>query len=67
MAGRLFGDGDGVVFTDFTKSRDVIAHELTHGMTEFSAGADPRVAGDPSRTAHLLLPSSPWAIYWFYR
>ncbi|MDB5582597.1 MAG: family peptidase [Bradyrhizobium sp.] len=34
----VFGDGDGVLFTDFTKSLDVIAHELTHGVTEFTAG-----------------------------
>jgi Zn-dependent metalloprotease len=34
----VFGDGDGVLFTDFTKSLDVIAHELTHAVTEFSAG-----------------------------
>ncbi|WP_225702634.1 M4 family metallopeptidase [Bradyrhizobium cenepequi] len=34
----VFGDGDGVLFTDFTKSIDVIAHELTHGVTEFTAG-----------------------------
>lgn len=33
----VFGDGDGVIFTDFTKSLDVIAHELTHGVTEFTA------------------------------
>jgi Zn-dependent metalloprotease len=36
----VFGDGDGRVFTDFTKSLDVIAHELTHGVTEFSAGLE---------------------------
>jgi Zn-dependent metalloprotease len=36
----VFGDGDGVLFTDFTKSLDVIAHELTHGVTEFSAGLE---------------------------
>ena len=36
----VFGDGDGVVFTDFTGSLDVIAHELTHGVTEFSAGLE---------------------------
>ena len=36
----VFGDGDGVLFTDFTKSLDVIAHELTHGVTEFTAGLD---------------------------
>ncbi|MDI3564646.1 M4 family metallopeptidase [Bradyrhizobium sp. Arg816] len=34
----VFGDGDGVLFTDFTKSIDVIAHELTHGVTEMTAG-----------------------------
>jgi len=34
----VFGDGDGVLFTDFTESLDVIAHELTHGVTEFTAG-----------------------------
>jgi Zn-dependent metalloprotease len=36
----VFGDGDGRVFTDFTKSLDVIAHELTHGVTEHTAGLD---------------------------
>jgi Zn-dependent metalloprotease len=36
----IFGDGDGHVFTDFTKSVDVIAHELTHGVTQFTAGLD---------------------------
>ncbi|HEY0712384.1 MAG TPA: M4 family metallopeptidase, partial [Polyangia bacterium] len=36
----VFGDGDGVVFTDFTSSLDVIAHELTHGVTEFAAGLE---------------------------
>jgi len=33
----LFGDGDGETFTDFTKSLDVIAHELGHGITQFTA------------------------------
>ncbi|MCP2275451.1 Thermolysin metallopeptidase, catalytic domain [Nocardia amikacinitolerans] len=33
----IFGDGDGQVFTDFTKSLDVIAHELAHGVTQFTA------------------------------
>jgi len=36
----VFGDGDGLLFTDFTKSLDVIAHELTHGVTEFAAGLE---------------------------
>src|ERR1051325_9093022 len=29
----VFGDGDGVLFNDFTISVDVIGHELTHGVT----------------------------------
>ncbi|MFC5928974.1 M4 family peptidase [Cryobacterium melibiosiphilum] len=33
----VFGDGDGQVFTRFTVSLSVIAHELTHGVTEFTA------------------------------
>lgn len=37
-AEMVFGDGDGVSFTDFTMSLDVIAHELTHGVTENLAG-----------------------------
>jgi Zn-dependent metalloprotease len=32
-----YGDGDGNIFIDFTKANDVIAHELTHGVTQFSA------------------------------
>ena len=36
----VFGDGDGMLFTDFTRSLDVIAHELTHGVTEFTAGLE---------------------------
>ncbi len=34
----VFGDGDGQVFTRFTVAVDVIGHELTHGVTEKSAG-----------------------------
>ncbi|MFJ9709862.1 M4 family metallopeptidase [Streptomyces sp. NPDC101234] len=33
----VFGDGDGRIFTDFTGSLTVIAHELTHGVTENTA------------------------------
>lgn len=36
----VFGDGDGILFGDFTDSLDVIAHELTHGVTQFTAGLD---------------------------
>ncbi len=35
-----YGDGDGQIFLDFTKSNDVIGHELTHGVTQFTAGLD---------------------------
>ncbi len=31
-----YGDGDGNIFIDFTKSNDVIGHELTHGVTQFT-------------------------------
>ena len=33
-----YGDGDGEIFVDFTGSSDVIGHELTHGVTQFTAG-----------------------------
>ena len=32
-----FGDGDGNIFVNFAKSLDVVAHELTHGVTQFTA------------------------------
>lgn len=33
-----FGDGDGQIFTTFSQSLDVVAHELAHGVTQFTAG-----------------------------
>lgn len=33
----VFGDGDGEIFLDFTVAVDVIAHELAHGFTQYSA------------------------------
>jgi len=33
----LYGDGDGNIFVDFTKSNDVIGHELTHGITQYTS------------------------------
>ena len=36
----VYGDGDGDIFVDFTKASDVIGHELTHGVTQFSAQLD---------------------------
>jgi Zn-dependent metalloprotease len=35
-----FGDGDGAIFTNFAKSLDVVAHELSHGVTQFTANLD---------------------------
>jgi hypothetical protein len=34
----VFGDGDGQVFGRFTRPLDVLAHEFTHGVVQFSAG-----------------------------
>jgi Zn-dependent metalloprotease len=36
----IFGDGDGELFIRFTRSLDVIGHELTHGVTETEAGLE---------------------------
>jgi Zn-dependent metalloprotease len=33
----VYGDGDGKLFRRFTAALDVIAHELTHGVTQFSS------------------------------
>lgn len=35
-----FGDGDGTIFVNFAKSLDVVAHELAHGVTQFTANLD---------------------------
>jgi thermolysin len=32
-----YGDGDGVTFNFFSSSLEVVAHELTHGVTEFTS------------------------------
>ena len=34
----VFGNGSGVVFKDLTGDIDVAGHELTHGVTQFTAG-----------------------------
>ena len=31
-----YGDGDGVIFVDFTRGDDVVCHELTHGVTQYT-------------------------------
>jgi Zn-dependent metalloprotease len=36
----VYGDGDGVIFERFTKSIDVVGHELTHGVTQFEAALE---------------------------
>src|SRR3989454_11084287 len=33
----VYGDGDRVLFDRFTKCIDVVGHELTHGVTQFTA------------------------------
>jgi Zn-dependent metalloprotease len=33
-----FGDGDGLIFSGFARSLDVVAHELAHGVTQFTSG-----------------------------
>lgn len=33
-----YGDGDGTIFVNFVKDLDVVAHELTHGVTQYTAG-----------------------------
>ena len=34
----VFGDGDGKIFGRFTKPVDVLGHEFTHAVTQFTAG-----------------------------
>jgi hypothetical protein len=34
----VFGDGDGEVFGRFTRPIDVMGHEFTHGVTQYTAG-----------------------------
>lgn len=36
----VYGDGDGELFNRFTIAIDVIAHELTHGITQYEAGLE---------------------------
>ena len=38
----VFGDGDGQIFNRFTISPSVIGHELTHGVTQFTANLEYR-------------------------
>ncbi|KPC94180.1 peptidase M4 [Streptomyces sp. NRRL F-6602] len=36
----VFGDGDGEIFRDFTLPVEVIGHELTHGVTQYTANLE---------------------------
>lgn len=36
----VYGDGDGQLFTDFTYPLDVTGHELTHGVTQYTAALE---------------------------
>ncbi|WP_242901676.1 M4 family metallopeptidase [Actinomadura terrae] len=36
----VYGDGDGTLFTEFTGPLDVTGHELTHGVTQYTAGLE---------------------------
>lgn len=36
----VYGDGDGEIFQRFTKSIDIIGHELSHGVTQYEAALE---------------------------
>ena len=36
----VYGDGDGTLFQRFTRSLEVVGHELTHGVTQFEAALE---------------------------
>jgi Zn-dependent metalloprotease len=36
----LYGDGDGQIFISFTKALDVVAHELTHGVIQYTSNLE---------------------------
>ena len=58
----VFGDGDGELFTGFTSPIDVIGHELTHGVTQYTAGspttASPGALNESSPTCSARWSSS---------
>ncbi len=33
----IYGDGDGVTFTNLSAANDIVAHEITHGVTQSTA------------------------------
>lgn len=38
----VYGDGDDVLFSRFTKDLDIVAHELSHGVIQYEANLDYR-------------------------
>jgi Zn-dependent metalloprotease len=52
----IYGDGDGEQFERFTKSIDVIGHELTHGVTQYSP------PGRPPNRSGLIYWGQPGAL-----
>ncbi|ARJ50601.1 M4 family metallopeptidase [Staphylococcus lutrae] len=36
----IYGDGDGVTFTNLSGADDIVAHEITHGVTQTTAGLE---------------------------
>ena len=36
----IYGDGDGRTFTNLSGANDVVAHELTHGVTQETANLE---------------------------
>ena len=34
----IYGDGDGIIFSEISQAVDAVAHELTHGVTSHTAG-----------------------------
>lgn len=36
----VLGNGDGTIFTDFSESPDVMGHELTHGVVQYTANLE---------------------------
>ena len=51
----VFGDGDGKVFDRFTKPVDVLGHEFTHAVTQYTANLD--LPGPVRRAQRVASPT----------